>query len=56
MHDAIAVPYREANEYEYVEGFDVKTTIVSLSDDIDSFLSEVDTVLQVSNSTTTIEV
>ena len=56
MHDAIAVPYREANEYEYVEGFDVKATIVSLSDDIDSFLSEVDTVLQVSNSTTTIEV
>lgn len=56
MHDAIAVPYREANEYEYVEGFDVLATITTLSDEISAFLSEVDTALQVSNSTTTITV
>ena len=56
MHDAIAVPYRGANEYEYVEGFDVLTTIATLSDDISAFLAEVDTALQVSNSTTTITV
>lgn len=56
MHDAIAKPYREANEYEYVEGFDVMKAINTLSDEITSFLSEVDTALQVSNSTTTIEV
>lgn len=55
MHDAIATPYREANECEYVEGFDVLKTITTLSDEISAFLSEVDTVLQVSNSTTTIE-
>lgn len=55
MYSAIADPYRNANEYEMVEGFDTEKTINDLKDNIDTFLSEVDTKLQVSNSTTLIE-
>ena len=55
MYSAIAIPYKEANQYEMVEGFDIEKLIGEIKEEIDIFLSEVDTKLQVSNSTTTIE-
>ena len=55
MYDAIAKPYRDSNEYEFIDALDLRKKINDLSEHIDNFLSSVDTVLQVSNSTTTIE-
>lgn len=56
MYDLIAVPFKEKNEYELVDSFDIDSTIKSLENSIESFLSEVDTALQVSNSITKIEI
>ena len=53
-YDAIAEPYRKANEYGLVDALDGEKLIKEMKDKIESFLSEVDTALQISNSTTII--
>lgn len=55
-HDAIAEPYRSANEYGLVDALEVEKLIKRMQDEIQDFESEVDTVLQVSNSVTMIEI
>jgi hypothetical protein len=55
-YEAIANPYRQANEYSLVDSLDMENLIKKLKDDIESFESEVDSCLQISNSTTMIEV
>lgn len=48
--------YIKKNSLDYIEGFDVKATIEKLTDEIDSFISEVDSTLSVSNALTVIEI
>lgn len=55
-YDAIAEPYRKANEYALVDGLDIEKVIKTMKEDVESFLSEVNTALQISNSTTIIEI
>lgn len=55
-YDAIAEPYRKANEYGLVDSLDIEKLIKEMKDKIEGFLSEVDTALQISNSTTIIEI
>lgn len=55
-YDAIAEPYRKANEYGLVDALDGEKLIKEMKDKIESFLSEVDTALQISNSTTIINI
>lgn len=50
-YDAIAEPYRKANEYGLVDALDGEKLIKEMKDKIERFLSEVDTALQISNST-----
>ena len=55
-YDAISEPYKKANEYGLVDSLEVQKLIKSFKDEIEDFESEVDTVLQISNSTTLIEI
>lgn len=55
-YDAIAKPYRAANEYAVVDPCNVETLIAKEDEYIDQFLSTVDQILQVSNCITTIEI
>ena len=55
-YDAIAEPYRKANEYGLVDALEVQKLIKTMKDTIESFESEVDTALQISNSITLIEI
>ena len=55
-YDAIAEPYRKANEYGLVDALDGEKLIKEMKDKIERFLSEVDTTLQISNSTTIINI
>ena len=55
-YDAIAEPYRKANEYGLVDALDGEKLIKEMKDKIETFLSEVDTALQISNSTTIINI
>ena len=55
-YDAIAEPYRKANEYGLVDALDGEKLIKEMKDKIERFLSEVDTALQISNSTTIINI
>ena len=55
-YEAIAEPYRKANEYGLVDSLDIEKLIKEMKDKIEGFLSEVDTALQISNSTTIIEI
>lgn len=55
-YDAIVNPYRQANEYELIDSLDIEKLIKNMREEIESFKSEVDTVLQISNSTTMIEI
>lgn len=55
-YDAIAEPYRKANEYGLVDALDGEKLIKEMKDKIERFLSEVDTALQISNSTTVINI
>jgi len=48
-------PIREANEYSLVDPLDIEKRIKELSDKIEGFKSEVDSVLQISNCVTWIE-
>ena len=54
--DAIAKPYRAANEVELVDPLDIKTEIDKLENYIETFRSTVDSKLQVSNCMTYIEI
>lgn len=54
--DAVERPYREKNEFEFVDPLDLYNKIQELEADIDGFKSNVDTVLVLSNATTFIEV
>lgn len=54
-YDAIADPYRSANEYSLVDALDIENLIKKMKDEIERFESEVDTCLQISNSITLIE-
>lgn len=55
-YEAIAVPYRKANEYGLVDVLEIEKLIKEMKDEIEQFESEVDTVLQISNSVTMIEI
>lgn len=54
--NAIEKPYREKNEFEFMDPIGVRGKMEALADEIDGFKSEVDTKLSISNSTTYIEV
>ncbi len=54
--EAVEKPYREKNEFEFVDPLDLYEKIQALEADIDGFKSNVDTVLVLSNATTFIEV
>lgn len=53
--DAVATPYRKANQHALVDELGIKEQIDELKEFIGKFESEVDSVLQVSNCTTVIE-
>ena len=53
--DAVANPYRKANQHALVDELGIKDRIDELKEFIGKFESEVDSVLQVSNCTTVIE-
>ena len=53
--DAVATPYRKANQHALVDELGIKERIESLKEFIGKFESEVDSVLQVSNCTTVID-
>lgn len=55
-HDAIAAPYRKANEYGLVDALGIEKLVKKMKDEIEAFESEVDTCLQISNSITMIEI
>lgn len=55
-YDAIAGPYSLANEYGLVDSLKIEKLIKDIKEQIESFESEVDTVLQISNSITSIEI
>lgn len=54
--EAVEKPYREKNEFEFVDPLGLYDKIQTLEADIDGFKSNVDTVLVLSNATTFIEV
>lgn len=54
-YDAIAKPYREANEWDVVDPLNLKDVIEEMEKRIDGFESNVDSVLQISNCTSYIE-
>ena len=54
--EAIEKPYREKNEYEFIDPISIYDKMLELEADIDGFNSEVDTKLVLSNATTFIEI
>ena len=54
--EAVEKPYREKNEFEFVDPLGLYDKIQALESDIDGFKSNVDTVLVLSNATTFIEI
>lgn len=54
--EAIEKPYREKNEYEFIDPISIYDKMLELESDIDGFNSEVDTKLVLSNATTFIEI
>ena len=54
-HASIADPYRAKEEYGLVDPIDILTEITKREEEIDAFISEVDSALQISNCTTYIE-
>ena len=55
-YEAIAKPYKAANEYGFVDPLDLKKRIDDLHSFIDEFKSTVDSKLQISNCITVIEI
>lgn len=54
--EAVEKPYREKNEFEFIDPIGIYDEMLALESDIDGFKSEVDTVLVLSNATNFIEV
>lgn len=54
--EAVEKPYREKNEFEFVDPLELYEKIQTLEANIDGFKSNVDTVLVLSNATTFIEI
>ena len=54
-YSAIADPYKEKNEWGLVDPIDILSQITKREEEIDAFINEVDSVLQISNCTTYIE-
>lgn len=54
--EAVERPYRDKNEFEFIDPLDLYEKIQALEADIDGFRANVDTALCVSNAITTIEV
>lgn len=54
-YSAIADPYKEKNEWGLVDPIDILSQITKREEEIDAFLSEIDSCLQISNCTTYIE-
>lgn len=54
-YSTIADPYKKSNEYGLVDPINIADEITKRTDELDAFLSEVDSVLQISNCTTYIE-
>lgn len=54
--EAIEKPYREKNEYEFIDPIGIYDKMLALEADVDGFNSEVDTRLVLSNATTFIEI
>ena len=54
-YSAIADPYKEKNEWALVDPIDVLNQITKREEEIDAFINEVDSALQISNCTTYIE-
>ena len=54
--EAIEVPYRQKNEFEFVDPIGLYDKIVELEAEIDGFNTSVDTALVLSNATTFIEI
>lgn len=54
--EAVEKPYREKNEFEFVDPLGLYEKIQALESDIDGFKSNVDTVLAVANATTMIQI
>lgn len=54
--EAVERPYREKNEFEFIDPLDLYEKIQKLEADIDGFKSNVDTALVLSNATSFIEV
>lgn len=54
--EAIEVPYRQKNEFEFVDPIGLYDKIVELEAEIDGFNASVDTALVLSNATTFIEI
>jgi len=55
-YTSLANPYREKNEFELVDPLNARETAKDINDRVQEFLSEVDSALQISNCTTTIEI
>lgn len=54
-YSSIANPYKEQNEYSLVDPIHIVDEIAKRENELDTFLSEVDTALQISNCTVAIE-
>lgn len=54
--EAVERPYRDKNEFEFIDPLDLYAKIQALEADIDGFKANVDTALVLSNATTFIEV
>ena len=54
-YSAIADPYKEKNEWGLVDPIDILSQITKREEEIDAFINEVDSALQISNCTTYIE-
>lgn len=54
-YSAIADPYKEKNEWGLVDPIDILGQITKREEEIDAFINEVDSALQISNCTTYIE-
>ena len=55
-YSSIADPYRKSNEYGLVDPINIQDEIMKRSEELDSYLTSVDTSLQISNCTTIIEI
>lgn len=55
-YDAVAVPFKKANDPDFVDPLNCEKMLKDLEDKADTFLAEVDVCLSIANATTTIHV